>query len=339
MKAGTLLVIAEAGVNHNGDLGRAREMVRAAAETGADYVKFQAFRAQGLVSHKAATAAYQEANAGARDQLSLLRELELSIEDFAILAKECRHARIGFLVTPFEIEMVPPLVAMGMDRIKIPSGEITNEPMLHDLARFRLPIILSTGMTTLDEVEAALTILTEAGAGDITVLHCTSLYPAPSESLNLRAMTTMARHFGRPVGYSDHSLGDTAAIAAVALGATVIEKHFTLDRSLPGPDHRASLEPGEFAGMVRKLHDTVSMLGDGEKRPVGEEIATASLVRRSWHARRELRSGTDLAASDLVLKRPAHGLPPSAPPIGRRLANNIEADAPIRQSDLEGDGR
>ncbi len=339
MKSDSLLVIAEAGVNHNGDLRRAREMVHVAAGTGADYVKFQAFRAQGLVSHKAATAAYQEANAGVRDQLSLLRELELSIEDFAILARECRQAQIGFLVTPFDVEMVPPMVAMGMDRIKIPSGEITNEPMLRDLARFRLPIILSTGMATLDEVGAALATLSGAGVDDITILHCTSLYPAPSDSLNLHAMATMARHFGLPVGYSDHSLGDTAAIAAVALGATIIEKHFTLDRSLPGPDHKASLEPDEFAGMVRKLRDALSMLGDGEKRPVGDEIATASLVRRSWHARHDLRSGASLAASDLVLKRPAHGLPPSAPPIGRRLANDIAADAPVRQSDLEGDGR
>jgi sialic acid synthase SpsE len=339
MKTSTPLVIAEAGVNHNGDLGRAKEMVHVAATTGADYIKFQAFSAQALVSHRAATAAYQKANAGIPDQLSLLRGLELSLEDFAVLAQECRYARIGFLVTPFDAEMVPPLVAMGMDRIKIPSGEITNEPMLRDLARFRLPVILSTGMATLDEVDTALASLTGAGVDDITILHCTSLYPAPPESLNLRAMAMMAAHFGRPVGYSDHSLGDTAAIAAAALGATVIEKHFTLDRSLPGPDHKASLEPDEFAVMVRKLRHTVSMLGDGAKRPVAEEVATASLVRRSWHARHDLRSGTNLAASDLVLKRPAHGLPPSMPPIGRRLANDVAADAPVRLSDLEGEGR
>lgn len=333
------LVIAEAGVNHNGDLGRAREMVRVAATTGADYIKFQAFSAQALVSHNAATAAYQKANAGVRDQLSLLRSLELSVENFAVLAEECRQAQIGFLVTAFDVEMVPPLISMGMDRIKIPSGEVTNEPMLHDLARFRLPIILSTGMATLAEVGTALATLTKAGADDITVLHCTSLYPAPPESLNLRAITTMARHFGHPVGYSDHSLGDTAAIAAVALGATVIEKHFTLDRSLPGPDHKASLEPDELALMVGKLRDAASMLGNGEKRPVIDEVETAALVRRSWHARRDLQSGTPLVASDLVLKRPAHGLPPSASPVGRRLANDVAADAPVRQSDLEENGR
>lgn len=333
------LVIAEAGVNHNGDLNRAREMVRVAAASGADYVKFQAFSAQALVSYNAAAAAYQKANAGVRDQLSLLRTLELSIEDFAALAEECRRVRIGFLVTAFDVEMVPSLLSMGMDRIKIPSGEVTNGPMLRELARLRLPVILSTGMATLDEVDAALAVLSEAGADDITILHCTSLYPAPPESLNLRAITTMAGHFGRPVGYSDHSLGDTAATAAVALGATVIEKHFTLDRALPGPDHKASLEPDELALMVGKLRDVASMLGDGQKRPVVDEIETAALVRRSWHARRDLPSGTHLAASDLVLKRPADGLSPSVSPVGRRLVHDIAADAPVRQSDLEESGR
>lgn len=329
------LVIAEAGVNHNGSLDRAREMVGVAASAGADYVKFQAFRAEKLVSRQAATAAYQKTNAGISDQLSLLRDFELSLDDFAVLAKECRQARIGFLVTPFDPEMAAPLVAMGMDRIKIPSGEITNEPMLRDLARLRLPIILSTGMATLDEVDTALAVLTAAGAGDVTILHCTSLYPAPSETLNLRAMAMMAARFAHPIGYSDHSMGDTAAIAAVALGATIVEKHFTLDQLLPGPDHKASLEPEELAAMVRKLRDTATMLGDGVKRPVPEEIAVASLVRRSWHARHNLRAGTNLAASDLVLKRPAHGLPPSAPPIGRQLVNDIAADTPIHASDLE----
>jgi sialic acid synthase SpsE len=187
MKKRVPLVIAEAGVNHNGDLGRAREMVRAAAEAGADYVKFQAFHAETLVSRRAARAAYQKKNAGAGDQLSLLRALELSLDDFAVLAKECRRARVGFLVTPFDGAMAAPLIAMGMDRIKIPSGELTNEPMLRDLARLRLPILLSTGMATKAEVGRALSTLRRAGAQDITLLHCTSLYPAPVASINLRA--------------------------------------------------------------------------------------------------------------------------------------------------------
>ncbi|MHB1218303.1 MAG: N-acetylneuraminate synthase family protein [Alphaproteobacteria bacterium] len=330
----TPLVIAEAGVNHNGSLARAKKMVRVAAEAGADYVKFQAFRADALVSRRAATAAYQKKNAGARDQLSLLRELELSLADFAALAKECRRVRIGFLVTPFDTAMAAPLVAMGMDRIKIPSGELTNEPMLRDLARFRLPVILSTGMTTKAEVGRALSVLRRTGAKDVTLLHCTSLYPAPTGAINLRAIETMRRAFNVNVGYSDHSLGDHVSVAAVALGAVVIEKHFTLDRALPGPDHKASLEPGELKDMIVRLRETAIALGDGIKRPARGEAAVARLVRRSWHARRDLPAGAVLGKDDVVLKRPADGLPPHAMPFGRRLRRARRADTAIRSGDL-----
>lgn len=328
------LVIAEAGVNHNGSLARAKKMVRIAASAGADYVKFQAFRAEALVSHRAATAAYQKKNAGAHDQLSLLRALELSLADFAALARECRRARIGFLVTPFDIAMAAPLVAMGMDRIKIPSGELTNEPMLRGFARFRLPVILSTGMATKAEVGRALFVLRRAGAKDITLLHCTSLYPAPIRTINLRAIETMRRAFGVNVGYSDHSLGDHASIAAVALGAAVIEKHFTLDRALPGPDHEASLEPHELRSMIVRLRETAMALGDGIKRPARGEAAVARLVRRSWHACRDLPAGTVLTKNDVVLKRPAGGLQPNVTPFGRRLKRARRADAAIRADDL-----
>ncbi len=334
MKDHIPLVIAEAGVNHNGEINRAKEMIRAAVAAGADYVKFQAFRAESLVSRHAATAAYQKANAGVRDQLSLLRGLELSLGDFASLAKECRRARIGFLVTPFDTEMAAPLIAMGMDRIKIPSGELTNEPMLRMFARFRLPIILSTGMATKAEVARALSVLRRAGAKDVALLHCTSLYPAPIASINLRAMESMRRAFRVPVGYSDHSLDDHVAIAAVALGASIIEKHFTLNRDLPGPDHKASLEPCELKAMITRLRETVSALGDGVKGPAAGEAAVARLVRRSWHARRDLASGTVLGKRDVVLKRPADGLPPRAVPFGRRLKRARRADAAIRDSDL-----
>lgn len=328
------LVIAEAGVNHNGSLARARKMVRVAAQAGADYVKFQAFRAEELVSRHAATAAYQKKNSGARDQLSLLRKLELSLKDFAALAKECRRARIGFLVTPFDAAMTAPLVAMGMDRIKIPSGELTNEPMLRDLARFRLPVILSTGMATKAEVGRALSVLRRAGAKDVTLLHCTSLYPAPVDAINLRALATMRGAFGVKVGYSDHSLGDHVSIAAVALGASVIEKHFTLDRALPGPDHEASLEPAELKAMIARLRETAAALGDGVKRPARGEAAVARLVRRSWHAKHDLAAGTVLSKSDVVLKRPADGLPPASVPFGRRLKRARRMDAAIRADDL-----
>jgi N,N'-diacetyllegionaminate synthase len=328
------LVIAEAGVNHNGDLARARDMVAAAAEAGADIVKFQAFTAAGLVARGAQTAAYQAANTGKGDQVSLLGDLELSRDDFEVLAEDCRGQGIGFLATAFDIDMIEALVAMGMDRIKVASGELTNTPALRRFAQLGLPVLLSTGMATMDEVGAAVETLTVAGANDITLLHCTSLYPAPTDALNLRAMPAMAARFGLPVGYSDHSLGDHAAIAAVALGATVIEKHFTLDRALPGPDHKASLEPAELAAMIRKLRETAAMLGDGEKKPAPGEKETAALVRRSWHAVRDIPAGTLLTTNDLVLKRPADGLPPDECPAGRRLAVALCADQPVKAEHL-----
>jgi N-acetylneuraminate synthase/N,N'-diacetyllegionaminate synthase len=328
------IVIAEAGVNHNGDLGRAKELVAAAAAAGADYVKFQVFSASELVAAGGRSASYQAANTGVEDQRALLRGLELARADFAVLAQECRNRKVGFLATAFDETAIAELLALGMDRIKIASGELTNTPALRFFGGLGRPILLSTGMATMQEVEAALATLTRAGASDITLLHCTSLYPAPPETLNLRAMTAMAERFGRPVGYSDHSLGDAAAVAAVALGASVIEKHFTLDRSLPGPDHKASLEPDELAALIRKLRATAVMLGDGEKRPAPGEADVAATVRRSWHARRRLAAGTCLAAADIALKRPAHGLPPAASPVGRRLAVDVDADAPIRERDL-----
>ncbi len=226
------------------------------------------------------------------------------------------------------------LVALGMDRIKIASGELTNVEALRTFAGFGLPVILSTGMTTLDEVGAALAVLAAAGGDDVTLLHCTSLHPAPPETLNLRAMVTMAERFARPVGYSDHSLDDYASIAAVALGARVIEKHFTLDRTLPGPDHQASLEPDALAAMITRLRQTVTALGDGEKRPAPGEIETAALVRRSWHAMRDLVASAVVGGSDVVLKRPADGLDPASSPVGRTLVNPVDAGAPVRAGDL-----
>jgi N-acetylneuraminate synthase/N,N'-diacetyllegionaminate synthase len=330
----SVLVIAEAGVNHNGDLGRAREMVAAAAEAGADYVKFQAFSADTLVARGAPTTAYQAEATGETDQVALLRELELGIDGLAALADACRANDIGFLCTPFEVSLTGRLVALGMDRIKIASGELTNTEALKAFAGYRLPLIVSTGMATIDEVAAAVATFRDHGADDITLLHCTSLYPAPPETLNLRAIVTLAERFGLPVGYSDHSLGDTAAVAAVALGATVIEKHFTLDRSLPGPDHRASLEAGELAALVGKLRLVAAALGDGEKRPAAGEAETARVVRRSWHAARDLAPGTVLGDDDLALKRPADGLAPGSSPVGRRLGCARAAGAPVRAEDL-----
>ena len=328
------LVIAEAGVNHNGDIRRAHAMVAAAAAAGADIVKFQAFSAENLVAHGTATAAYQAENTGETDQAALLKSLELRPDDYVSLFRACAEHGIEFLCTAFGEDYLTHFIAAGMRRIKIPSGELTNDPMLRHVGTLGLPIILSTGMGTLDEVRNAVKILQAAGTRDITVLHCTSLYPAPDDALNLRAMVTMGEGLKLPFGYSDHSLGDHIAIAAVALGATVIEKHFTLDRDLPGPDHRASLEPEELARMIEKIKAVKGALGDGIKRPAPGELETAALVRRSWHAARDLKSGHELALVDVVLKRPADGLAPNVELTGRRLGSARKADEPIRKSDL-----
>jgi N-acetylneuraminate synthase/N,N'-diacetyllegionaminate synthase len=329
-----LVIIAEAGVNHNGDLDRARRMVRAAADAGADYVKFQAFRAAEICAAEAEAAPYQQTNTGIASQFDLLRGLELPIEAFAALAETCRSAGIGFLCTPFDVSFTEALVALGMDRIKVPSGEITNLPALRRFGAFHLPVLLSTGMATLAEVGTAVATLRQAEAGAITLLHCTSLYPAPIDSINLRAMVSMAEHFRLPVGYSDHSVGDHVAVAAVALGASVIEKHFTLDRSLPGPDHRASLEPQELAELVRKCREAAAALGNGRKEPVPAERETAALVRRSWHATRDLGVGDVVSAADVTLKRPASGVSAAISPVGMRIVRPVTAGQPLRQQDL-----
>lgn len=328
------LVIAEAGVNHNGSVDRAREMVAAAAAAGANIVKFQAFTPAELVARGTSTAAYQRANAGDSDQRAMLERLALQPDDFAALAEACRERAIEFLCTAFDVQMIERLVGIGMKRIKVASGELTNVPALRTFAGMGLPILLSTGMATLREVETAVATLREAGAPDITLLHCTSLYPAPDATINLRAMSTMTEHFGLPVGYSDHSAGDHVAIAAVALGAVVIEKHFTLDRTLAGPDHKASIEAGELAALIGKLRATALALGDGVKRPAPGEAETAQLVRRSWHAARDLPVGAVLSARDVALKRPATGLAPCFDPVGRRLTRARAADEPIHPADL-----
>ncbi len=330
----SLTIIAEAGVNHDGSLDKAIALVRSAHSSGADVVKFQHFRAETIVAAGATTAVYQAANTGETSQMALLRALEMDIESFAEIARVCREEGIAFLCTAFDMDAAADLVALGMPALKIPSGELTNHPMLAAYARFGLPVWLSTGMADMDEVGAALSVLDAAGARDVTLLHCTSLYPAPPEALNLKAMAAMAARFGRPVGYSDHSLDDHASIAAVALGATLIEKHFTLDRTASGPDHKASLEPGAFAAMARRLRETAAMLGDGVKRPHEAEIDTARLVRRSWHAARDLEAGRIIAEGDVTLKRPATGLAPSQSPLGHRLSRARATDEAIRAEDL-----
>lgn len=329
------LIIAEAGVNHNGSERMAIDLVRAAKRTGADIIKFQHFRAETVVARGARTAAYQQSNTGTHNQADLLRGLELDLDVFARIAQVCKDEGISFLCTAFDMAAAADLVEMGMPFIKIPSGELTNLPMCRAYARFHLPMLLSTGMGTMEEVKTALDTLIASGAPEVTLLQCTSLYPAPPESLNLKAIVTMRERFGRPVGFSDHSLGDHAAIAAVALGATVIEKHFTLDCSLPGPDHRASLEPDAFALMVQRIAEVAVMLGDGVKRLAPGEAETASLVRRSWHAARDLPAGAVLEGVDVVLKRPADGLAPAVDIVGKRLTKAVARDQPISAAIVE----
>lgn len=307
------LVIAEAGVNHNGDLGMARALVDAAADAGADVVKFQTFRADRLATATAAKADYQAASSGAAEsQQDMLRRLELSEEAHRAIRAHCVHRGVTFFSTAFDLESLDFLAGLGLDRFKIPSGEITNLPYLERTARLGKPVILSTGMATLDEVGAAIAVLETSGLprAALTVLQCTTEYPAPMESVNLRAMVTMRDAFGVAVGYSDHTAGIEAAIAAVALGATVIEKHFTLDRALPGPDHAASLEPAELTAMVAAIRNIEVALGTGVKQPSAGEIANRAAARKSLVAARAIAAGETFDERNLAVKRPGTGISP-----------------------------
>ena len=334
--AKAVFVIAEAGVNHNGSLDFALQLVDVAAEAGADAVKFQTFRAKDLVSAGAPQARYARRAVGAaQSQIEMIRALELGWSAHRVLAQRCRQRGIEFLSTPFGADLVDKLIAeTGMRRVKLPSGEITNPFLLLAAAKTGRPIILSTGMSTLAEVQQALRVLafgmTGRGRGSmaafadayatakarmallerVTLLHCTTEYPAPFESVHLRAMDTLAETFGLAVGYSDHTKGTAVAIAAVARGAAVIEKHFTLDRALPGPDHAASLEPDELAAMVTAIRDVESALGQSTKTVAKAERANRAVARRSLVARRRIPAGTVLTAADLTCKRPGTGISP-----------------------------
>lgn len=308
-----VFVIAEAGVNHNGSLARALEMVDAAADAGADAVKFQTFRAERLVTRDAPKAAYQaEADASGDTQYEMLARLELSAADHDALLARCRERGIEFMSAAFDIESLRFLAALGIQRVKVPSGELTNVPYLRAIAQLGLPVLLSTGMATLDEVGAALATLEKAGLGRarVTVLQCTTEYPTPPADVNLRAMLTMRDELGVRVGYSDHTRGIEIPVAATALGAEVIEKHFTLDRTLPGPDHQASLEPGELAAMVSAVRAVEEALGDGVKRPSLTERENAAVARKSLVAATDIEAGEVLTPENLAVKRPGTGISP-----------------------------
>lgn len=313
-----VLVIAEAGVNHNGDLDMAKRLVDVAAEAGADLVKFQTFKAEKIASGAARKASYQARNtatSGQTDegsQLEMLRRLELTEADHAALIAHCAERGIGFFSTGFDLESLDYLNGLGFAQFKIPSGEITNLPYLRRVASFGKDLILSTGMANLGEIEAAIDAIEAAGLPRhrITVLHCTTEYPAPLDEVNLRAMQTIGQAFGVCAGYSDHTEGTEVAIAAVALGARVIEKHFTLDRKLPGPDHKASLEPAELAAMIRGIRRVERALGSPTKRRTASEAANTVVARKSIVASRPIAAGERFSDDNLTAKRPGTGLSP-----------------------------
>lgn len=307
------LVIAEAGVNHNGDLQLAKKLVDAASDAGADVVKFQTFQASQLATEHAEQAVYQQkALDNLEGQLEMLKRLELQPEHHAELVDYCQKKNIEFLSTAFDMSSIGLLASLKPKRWKVPSGEITNLPYLRQIASQGQPVILSTGMANLGEIEAALAVLEQAGRprDQITVLHCTTEYPAPPEEVNLQAIPTIAQAFGVPVGYSDHTDGITVPIAAVAMGAIVIEKHLTLDRNMPGPDHQASLEPDQLFAMVSGIRTVEIALGDGLKRATQSELKNKLLARKSLVANRVINPGELFTNENLSAKRPGHGLSP-----------------------------
>jgi len=330
-------IIAEAGVNHDGSLEQARALIDMAADAGADAVKFQTFRSENLVSPQAPKAAYQEETTGAGEsQLDMLRRLELPLDAFVRLKEHCERREVLFLSTPFDEDSLDGLDGLGMAAIKVPSGEVTNLPFLARVAAKGRPVILSTGMARLAEVDDAVRTLRDAGCGALAILHCVSSYPAAAVDANLRAMDTLAAAFGVPVGYSDHTLGLEVALAAVARGASILEKHVTLDKTLPGPDHRASLDPAEFRALVQGLRNVEAALGHGRKEPAAVEAEIAQVARRSLFLRRALEAGAIVTLDDLVALRPGDGIPPNlaSQVAGRRALRPLTEGHRVAWDDL-----
>ncbi len=319
-------IIAEAGVNHNGDVELAKKLIDVAKEAGVDAVKFQTFKTESVVTKNTEKAEYQKETTGEGAQYEMIKKLELKDEDFRELADYAKEKEIMFLSSPFDKESVDLLYELGVPVFKVASGEITNFPLLRYIAKKGKSIILSTGMSTLGEVEEALNVIRSEGVRDVVLLHCVSNYPAKIEDVNLRAMETLEQTFKVPVGFSDHTLGITVPIVAVALGACVIEKHFTLDKNLPGPDHKASLEPNELEEMVRAIRDVENALGDGVKRPTKDEGAIKKVARRSIVAKMDIPEGTVITEDILDTKRPCTGIEPRYIDIimGKKAKENIK---------------
>jgi N-acetylneuraminate synthase len=331
-------VIAEAGVNHNGDVGLACRLIDAAADAGADAVKFQTFRVAALVTRAAPKARYQLDTTGeSGGQAEMLARLELTPGQHRTLAGHAAARGIVFFSTPFDEASADELDRLGVPMFKVSSGDLTNQPFLRHLAAKKRPIILSTGMATLEDVDEAVAAVRGGGDPPLALLHCLSAYPAPPPEMNLRAMDTLRARFGGPVGLSDHTVGLEIALAAVARGAAIVEKHLTLSKELPGPDHRASLEPDELAALVRGIRAIESALGDGVKRPMPSELDTRAVARKSLVAARRLTAGDALTAADVAIKRPGTGIAPRDLPavLGRRLRRDVEADEVLEWAALE----
>ncbi len=322
-------IIAEAGVNHNGDFALAKQMVDAAAEAGADYIKFQTFIPEKLVSKFAQKADYQKENTGAEEsQLQMLEKLVLTQENFRELAYYSSRKQIGFISTPFDLDSIEFLSSVAMDFWKLPSGEITNLPYLMKIGQTKKPVVMSTGMCTIQEVKDAVSVLKKAGTAEITLLHCNTQYPTPMQDVNLKAMLTLKEQLGLPVGYSDHTKGIEVPVAAAALGAAVIEKHFTLDKTMDGPDHKASLEPDELKAMVQAVRNIEQALGNGKKEPSPSEQKNISVVRKSIVAKCSIKKGEYFTEENLTVKRPGNGISPMCwyEIIGQRASRDFAED-------------
>lgn len=311
MENKSTFIIAEAGVNHNGSFELAKQLVDKAVWAGADCIKFQTFNSKNLVSKNAQKAEYQKKTTDSSEsQLDMLKKLELSKEEFIELRDYCNQKEIMFLSTPFDLESIDFLVDLGVKTWKIPSGEITNYPFLRAIGKRKESVIMSTGMCTLDETRDAVSVLNKFGTTDITLLHCTTEYPAPYDSVNLNAMITLQKEFSFNVGYSDHTNGIEVPVAAVAMGATVIEKHFTLDKNMEGPDHKASLEPDELKQMIQSIRNVELALGDGTKKPSEAEKKNIAIARKSIVAACDIKKGEIFTVQNLATKRPGNGISP-----------------------------
>jgi len=328
-------VIAEAGVNHDGDPDVAHQLVELAARCGAGAVKFQTFEVDQLVAAVAVTAPYQARAGAVATQSEMLAALTLPRSAWRELADHSRSLGLDFLSTPFDLRSADLLVELGVGAIKLGSGEVTNTPFLRRVADLGIPVLASTGMSTLVEVDAAVEAL--SAAPGTTLLHCVSAYPAPSAEANLSVIPVLAARYGVPVGWSDHTLDHLSAVAATALGATVLERHITLDRARPGPDHAASSDEGQFSAYVDLVRATAAALGDGVKRPSPSERENMTAARRSWHVVRDLPAGHRLSGGDLVALRPATGVSPAVDLVGVRTARTLHAGASVRPEDLLGD--